>query len=315
MAKRSVGTAQTSLQKVWADLLSAVTPALILALTACGSGQEAEEEKSYPQPNPLFYELANSDGEVEGWLLGTIHALPEGVVWRTPEIQRVVDEADLLLVEVAGLGQTAKIRRTFLELSQSPGLSPIEERVSSKLQHEAEAIVSQSNFSRAHLRTTEDWAAAIMLSQVDAPGEPKYGVDRTVISNFEGRPVLGFESAESQLSIFDQLAPDDQLRLLEGTIEAWSSAKDNPERLLRAWLTGNTQVLEAATIEGIMADGELRSALLVNRNADWMRQLVPILDAKPKPLIAVGAAHLVGPDGLVIMLEDNGYTVTRRSAS
>ena len=298
-------------QKGWTALVTALTLALMLALSACSSEREAAQEKPYPPANPLFYELANSDGEVEGWLLGTIHALHEGVEWRTPEIDRVVDEADLLLVEVAGLGQSDTIRRTFLELSQTAGLSPIEERVAAQLRPDAEAIVTQSNFSRAHLRTTEDWAAAIMLSQVDAPGEPKYGVDRAVIADFEGRRVRGFETAESQLGIFDRLAADDQRTLLEGTIEEWSSSKDNPERLLRAWLSGDTQVLEDATSEGIMADPELRAALLVDRNSDWMRQLRPMLDNDPQPLIAVGAAHLVGSDGLVAMLQKQGYTVTR----
>lgn len=315
MAKQSISASADHPQTGWTALVAGLALALALALTACSSEQAEDKAEPYPPADPLFYELANADGEIEGWLLGTIHALPEDVEWRTPEIERVVDEADLLMVEVASLGQSDTIRQTFLELSQSAGLSPIEDRVGPDLRPEAQAIVKQSNFSRAHLRTTEDWAAAIMLSQVDAPGEPEYGVDRAVIADFEGRPVRGFETAESQLGIFDQLAADDQRALLVGTIEEWSMSKNTPERLLRAWLSGDEKVIEAATVEGIMADPELRAALLVNRNNDWMEQLQPVLGKEPKPLVAVGAAHLVGPDGLVSMLRNEGYTVTRLPAS
>jgi len=93
------------------------------ALAACGGGQEGTTEtKTYLAPDPLFYEIANADEEVEGWMLGTIHALPDGVQWSTPEIELVADEADLLIVEVASLGQGDTVRQAFLDLSRSPNL-------------------------------------------------------------------------------------------------------------------------------------------------------------------------------------------------
>ena len=299
----------------WAALAVALVFGLLLALSACSGEKEASEVKPYPPPDPLFYELANADGEVEGWLLGTIHALPEGVSWRTSAIDRVVDEADLLVVEVATLGETERLRQIFADLSQSSGLPALGERVSTEIRPDLEAMVERSNISRAHLRSSEDWAAAIMLSQVDAPGEPEHGVDRVLIETFDGRKIVGLETAQGQLGIFDTLAGDDQLELLEGTVAEWKASRDNPERLMRAWLVGNSDALEEATETGIMADPELRDALLVRRNKDWMTQLAPMLSEAEKPLIAVGAAHLVGPDGMVTMLKDKGYTLRRVPAS
>jgi hypothetical protein len=55
----------------------------------------------------------------------------------------------------------------------------------------------------------------------------------------------------------------------------------------------------------------LRDALLVGRNQAWMPALLTAIAKSDKPLVAVGTAHLVGPDGLVAMLEQNGYTLTR----
>jgi uncharacterized protein YbaP (TraB family) len=116
---------------------------------------------------------------------------------------------------------------------------------------------------------------------------------------------------QQQLGIFDALAEEDQRALLEGTVEEWEASKEDRGHLTLAWLSGDDAALEAATTTGIMADPELRAALLVDRNTKWMRNVLVHLGDRELPLFAVGAAHLIGPDGLPAMLEERGYTVTR----
>jgi len=287
---------------------------LLLAISACSGKKDTPEVEAYPSPNPLLYELANTDGQIEGWLLGTIHALPDDVAWRTPPLDGVVKDANLLLVEVAELGATEQIAESFAQLSYTPGLAPIGERVSPTLRPQLEMMLANSDFSQGSFANVEDWASAIMLAQVDAPGDPSNGVDKALIADFQGRKIRGFETARGQLAVFDSLAAEDQRELLEGTIAEWAASQETPGRLLHAWIAGDVETLEKATNEGIMADPEIRDALLVNRNKDWTSQLLPVLNTRQKPLIAVGAAHLVGPDGLPAMLEQNGYTVRRLSA-
>ena len=79
----------------------------------------------------------------------------------------------------------------------------------------------------------------------------------------------------------------------------------------QAWLRGDVAALEALDHAGLLADPELRDALLIQRNADWVRQLSAMLKQGEKPLVAVGALHLVGKDGLVARLQAQGFKVTR----
>ncbi len=78
-----------------------------------------------------------------------------------------------------------------------------------------------------------------------------------------------------------------------------------------AWKTGDLSALEKSSGAGLLADPELRAALLTSRNEAWMSHLLPILDRSERPLIAVGAAHLLGEDGLPALLAREGYTVRR----
>ena len=48
--------------------------------------------------------------------------------------------------------------------------------------------------------------------------------------------------------------------------------------------------------------------LLSNRNRAWMEQIPKMLADAPT-LVVVGAAHLVGDEGLLSLLRQSGYTV------
>ncbi len=288
--------------------------ACALFLAAC-SGGDASSEPNANQigttANPLIYEISSADGGVEGWLLGTIHALPDGVEWRTPALEEVVLTADLLLVEIADVTDRNSNAETFQRLATTQGLDPLWMRVDPELRRPLDTLVNLSEIPPERFRSIEDWAAAIMLSRADALGSPQNGVDRAVIGEFQDREVRGLETTASQLAIFDDLSSDDQRDLLEGTVREWTASRDNPGWLIQAWATGDETVLEEATSTGILADAGLREALLVGRNRNWVAQLETDLALQPRPLIAVGAAHLVGPDGLAAMLEARGYTVRR----
>ena len=284
--------------------------ACTLLIAACSGGEPDSGDET--TANPLLYEIANADGEVEGWLLGTIHALPDGVSWRTAAINDAIEAADVLWVEIDDQTDDAGRAEIFARLARTPGLDPLQERVAPDLREPLALILARSGIPPEQFLATEDWAAAIMLSRVDAKGKPANGVDRAVIRDFKGRPFRGFETTASQLSIFDTLSPEDQQDLLEGTVREWMASRDNPDWLLQAWLAGDEATLARATGEGILADPELHEALLAGRNRRWIAALLPELGKQPKPLVAVGTAHLVGPDGLVAMLEAEGYTLTRR---
>ncbi|UAB77112.1 TraB/GumN family protein [Erythrobacter sp. SCSIO 43205] len=307
MPMASIGFTPSAHRPAWFWLLAA----FVFSLSACGDRAETDPSPTYPEASPLLYEISSEGGVVEGWMFGTIHALPEGVEWRTAEIDRVIDEADVLMVEVASLGQSDDVRQAFLELSRSPGLPPVNERVSLEIRPDLEAMVARSGLSRAHLRASEDWAAAIMLSQVDAPGDPELGVDRVLIAQFNGRKVKGFETAREQLGIFDQLSPSVQRTLLEETVRDWASSRGERKRLITAWLSGDVPQLEEVTTSGIMDDPELRAALLTNRNDNWIAPITQALEKEPLPLIAVGTAHLIGAQGLAAQVQEHGYTVRR----
>jgi len=281
-----------------------------LVLAGCEAGGETVEN-AQPTPSPILYEIADAKGEPQGWLFGTIHALSDGVEWRTADLERVIDQAQLLVVEVGDLSDTRSISSTFTILATTPGQPDIRARVDAEDRQQLDEMMAKGHFSSRDFANVETWAAALMLARVSNTGSPRNGADKALLLEFPDHRVRELEGTLTQLRIFDDLAPQDQTDLLTGIIAEYRSLGDNPERLRKAWLSGDEEGLINATQSGIMADPELYEALLAGRNRAWMKEIDDLLADGPNPLIAVGAAHLVGPDGLSTLIEQRGYTLTR----
>ena len=304
MRKRSASTAGRARTPRRFALAAWLGLGLGLLIAACSNEQAAPPPG--PEASPLLYEVTGPEGAVEGWLLGTIHALPEGTRWRTPATQRVIAQADYLVVEISAPGDAAA-REAFMALSSSTGLPPLTERIGPQWRSQLGKLAEAAGTSLDAFATTETWAAALILAQATRPGDPANGVDRALIADFADREVRELEGAARQLRIFDELAPADQRALLESVIEDFGDGIDQAGELRTAWLTGDAARIEQATRTGMMADPELREAILVARNRAWAVQVGKVLGDPERPLIAVGAAHLVGPEGLAALLEAQGF--------
>lgn len=297
---------QGTMRRIAAALLA---PVFALALAGCSDAPG--EQAAGPPPDPLLFEIASANGTVEGWMLGTIHALPPGTRWRNPAITRVAQSADLLVVEIAALDDRAAMANTFAALSTTPGLPPLDRRLPERLRAPLGELLDRGGMEPADFTATESWAAALMLAQIGAEGDPANGVDRALIREFPAAKVRELEGAGAQLAIFDNLAEADQRDLLAAVVSEQGSAKVRADALRQAWLTGDEAKLVAAGSTGFMADPQLREALLVARNRRWDAIIAAMLEDAPRPLVAVGTAHLVGPEGLAASLRARGYRVTR----
>lgn len=284
----------------------------LIFLSSLAGCNDAPGETAYDTlPSPLLYEIASADGTVEGWMFGTIHALPDGTRWRTPALEQVVTDADVLVVEIAAINDRAALSQTFAQLATTPGQPSLARRIPGELVPTLTTVLQRGNLASTDFGAMETWAVALTLAQATADGDPSNGADRALLSEFTGRPVRELEGAWAQLSIFDRLPEAKQRRLLADVVAQAGDADADAVGLREAWRVGDAVVLDRAGRRGILADPDLRNALLTQRNRNWVRAIVPLLEDAPRPLIAVGAAHLVGAEGLASLLQQQGYRVQR----
>lgn len=275
-----------------------------LLLSAC---QQAEPAR------PALWQVDGPAGE-RAWLFGTIHALPDPVTLDSPAFSAAVEQADRLIVEVAALEDDARTAKVFAQLANATDAPPLSQRVPPELRLQLDRLLAENRIDADRFSRMDTWAVALALTQVlsaKAGDRSDNGADRLVLRAMRGKPVSEFEGAERQLAIFDGLPEREQADLLALVVRSASGNAAESRALQAAWRKGDLTALSALDAKGLLADPELREALLVARNQAWLAQLVPLMKRGQKPLVAVGALHLVGPDGLTVRLKAQGFRVTR----
>jgi uncharacterized protein YbaP (TraB family) len=266
-----------------------------------------------PQVHPALWQVDGPHGE-RAWLFGTIHALPEAVNWHSPRIDAALSGADRIVLEVAQVDDDGAVAKAFAALAATSQPSPLRSRLPGQAAAEYDAYLSRYAIKDAALARMDTWAGALVLAQAaqrDAGSDSANGVDRAVKAAANGRPIEEFEGADAQLRIFEALPESEQRDLLLTVIADTGDVRSQTRQMERAWSRGDLPAIEAETTRGMLADPELRAALLTGRNTAWLGKLQAMLGKGQRPFVAVGTAHLVGPDGLPAQLAARGYRVTR----
>ena len=127
------------------------------------------------------------------------------------------------------------------------------------------------------------------------------------------KKVLGLETIEQQISIlFDNGSLERQAKVLVESIQHKDSLLKEMVQLNRLYKAGKLEeLLLLSKGKGEitdMTDEEFRK-MADDRNAEWMKRL-PKMMHESTCFIAVGALHLPGQNGLIKLLEKEGYKVT-----
>ncbi|MCB2049320.1 MAG: TraB/GumN family protein [Novosphingobium sp.] len=274
-----------------------------LTLTACGVGSDPA--------TPALWQI-DCPNERQGWLFGTVHALERPADWRSEAIDKALADADVLMVELADLDDAQGAALVWKKLATSPGQGPLSARVTPEKRAALAEVLKRTGLKDGQFDDTETWAAALTVAQAATPQtESAYGIDRAVMAASKGMQVKELEGREVQLSLFDRLPEKEQRDLLEAVIADAQRGRNEAADLAAAWRKGDMTAIEKETARGMLADPELREALFTGRNRNWASQIKKALDSGQTPFVAVGAAHLAGPQGLPDLIAESDCAVAR----
>lgn len=252
------------------------------------------------------------DDDTRIFLLGTMHALPEGTAWTGGPVGQAIAAADELVMELSP-AEVAKAGDEFRRLGQREAPLAIDARLSGPALAGYRAVEDDVGLDGDAL---DDWAVMILIGQHAARRadlSTADGVEAGLTERFiaAGKRIAGLETAQSQLMLFETLDPATQRTLLTRAAAGADRAAADVTAMTAAWRRGDVAALERIINEDVDAVPAARAALITDRNRRWSAWAAQRMDRPGTVLMAVGAGHMVGKDGVPALLAAEGFRVTR----
>ena len=262
---------------------------------------------------PAMWQVEGSPGRIT--IYGTIHALPPGQPWFSDAARAAFTAADTLVVEVDTSADPAAMASMVQRLGMLAAPIPLASRLPADLRPLLADKMKRLGLPPASFDRFETWLATINIVGADMLRgglDPGDGVDRNLIAlaNSANKAVIGLETAEFQLGLFDTLPETEQRLLLGSAINDNGGVQDEVRAVLAAWLAGDVERIRIEFEDGSLSP-ELEQALLTRRNLAWADDLAMRAARPGQIFVAVGAAHMAGPNSLIAMLQARGLIMRR----
>ncbi|HRI14750.1 MAG TPA: TraB/GumN family protein [Verrucomicrobiota bacterium] len=278
-----------------------------LALISDGWTADAPQ-KSRPQKD-FVWRVQSTNGVL--FLAGSLHELrardrPSASLYEAYALcDRIVFEVDL-----AEIGQE-DFRREVTRLARLPPGKSLTKQLDAATVQKLRQLARRQSLPEDEFEQFRPWFAssyASLLLLSEAGFEAAHGTDQTFFDRAvrEGKPRESLETGRQQLDMLVNLPERDGLAELRRDL---TNGLAEAEALVQAWKTGDVEAMERLALEDRNASPSMYDRLLTARNAAWLPRLEHWLAGTNSTLVLVGAAHLVGTNGLVHLLERRGHSV------
>lgn len=258
--------------------------------------------------NSLLWKISGNGIEKPSFLYGTMHAVCETNI--NENVIKAFEQTNQLYLEI-DMDDPNLQAKMMSKMMMENGVT-----ISSLVSEEESKIID--TFLKENVGfslKTIDTFKPFMISSMYLPKLldcPLKAVDMELmkIATEQSEEVLGLETIESQLIIFDKIPYKIQVEeVLKTAKNNMVKDKEEMNKMLSIYKSENIEkMLELSLESENKMFAEYTDDLLTKRNKNWIPTIEKVTKEKPT-LFAVGAAHLAGDNGVIKLLRTKGYKV------
>lgn len=263
-----------------------------------------------------FLWTVERDGKVL-YLAGSVHALSADAYPLSPAFERAFSQSATLVEEIdLAEAESLTLAPSLLAMGMYADGRRFETVVSKETAALALARIQQAGLPVELIQPMKPWMVMLTLAALEAQqagldaalGLDKHFYDR---ARATGRTIVGLETAASQIERLDRMPERLQEELLRSSLDEMQTQRDSFTAIVTAWRGGDAAAIEQTLLASFTRYPAAYQSLIVERNTNWMPQIEACF-ARPQPcLVVVGAAHLVGSDGVLELLQRRGYRLAQ----
>ena len=286
--------------------------ALLLALPTMSIAENALPSRA----NPALWRVHNGTSTV--YLFGSLHILPPGYHWTTPEIESAMSASDLFIFEVPVDDAALQDQKAFIiQHGLLPPRQSLRGLLSSNEFQVYSGVLRRAGLKPELFEHYRPWLAAVMVGLAYLHRDDLVtlkGADDDLIAyaRDHGKKLIYLESIRQQMELLTNGDDDGHLKALKNLIVTLPRARTQERELFETWSRGDATGFTALLEGYFQGRPEAKEFLVDRRNRDWLDPLKQALGRQDgTTMITVGAAHIGGENGLIALLCGAGYEVER----
>ena len=251
------------------------------------------------------------------YLAGSFHMLRASDYPLPAEFFRAYNDSRKIIFEVPpGETESPEYMERFLSLAIYNDGTTLKEHITTAAYAKAESFCKERNYPLEQYQFFKPTFLVMTLtvSEMNKIGaDPQKGIDNFFKDKVvqDGKATGSLETVDQQISLLTSMdAGLGSDQILE-SIEELKQIEVMLGELLAVWRKGDEAKMEELYIKDLKLYPKLYQTLIVDRNNKWVRNIEGYLNGSGSTMVVVGAAHLVGADGLVNLLRKRGYKVIK----
>src|SRR5262245_35362647 len=273
----------------------------------------AAQKASQAPDKSCLWRVVSKDSTV--YLLGSVHLLKSDAYPLSQAIEQAFSDSTKLVLEVnLESVDSGGAQQLILAKSLLPEGKTLDGTLSASTYQALQQRVKALGLDIEVLKRMKPWFLALSLVAMKMQQlgyDAQNGVDRHFFERARKakKEVQGLETADFQINLLDSMSAKTQEESLLQTLKELDQFETEFEQLVRAWTEGREKELDSLLLESFKEYPEVYSRLISERNRNWLPQIEREFQGRNKTLVVVGAAHLVGQDGIVELMRRKGYVV------
>jgi len=176
--------------------------------------------------------------------------------------------------------------------------------------------IGAAGLSVESFRRMKPWMIALTLMALELKRggfDAALGLDRYFHARAtrEGKAFRALESPVEQIEFLESIGAELQDEFVMQQVDNARTQVAQVAAMADAWKSGDAAAVERLMLEPLRAMPRVYELLVIRRNRAWMPAIESCL-AEGACLVVVGAAHVIGPDGLLAELRSRGYIVRQQ---
>lgn len=317
-------------------LLTIIITILILALAVVTffviSGSGSKKENDEPKKDsftPLMYEVTKEGSTNKMYLIGSMHLVDLNKVEFPKYLIDAYNDSDYLAVEadvVAVLDSPELMQKYYLDNAKYKDGTTVKDHMEEENYNKLVKFLNSKGYSIEQVKDykldqIESVISSLMLKDAKIASEVN-GLDVYYLrkAKAENKTILEVESMDFQtelensfpdrlheISIIDMIDNyDEQVKQLKQLTEIWKNG--DPEELVQI-LDFEEKAYDKLSDSDKAIQDDYNYRFMTLRNINMTKKFIEYFNEDKKVLFMVGAAHLIGDDGIVKLLEQEGYTL------